>query len=436
MDPSENLKPLKKGTGPLGVCPYLGVQDDPATHFAWAKPGHFCYRVRPSQAIEPGHQENFCLNGKYPTCVVYPASWRGPLPANIKDDAYMDWVKRAAVIKSTITMSGGTQAAAQQAEKTTSRFGMDLSTLREQADFIAEEPITPPWWKRREGKYILIGVFAIILIGLVFWAVILSIQSIFSVNSASSEQSPAGLELTSTWEAIALNLSTDTNNEVVIAELPTHSPSPTDTPSPTSTSTRVPDTATPLLQATTTPLDLTDMITATGTATPNPFTCQDNRAYTLDIVRGPILVPEMGYVYSASTAPSNVSAGWILRNTSACTWENVLLLSIPSNRLLVPYIRLNGQLITEASENQAVSVPPGGEIEVGLIFPIYMASGIRSEWAVVINNFKLLDRPHLLMDVNNWVIGLNLSPTRTTNNRPPGSRDRPPADTPPSIRPP
>lgn len=435
MDPSINPKPIKRGTGPLGVCPYLGVQDDPATHFAWAKPGHFCYRVRPAQAIEPGHQENFCLNGKYPTCVVYPASWRGPLPSNVKDDAYMDWVKRAALIASSITMSGGTRTATQEAEKTTSRFGMDLSTLREQADFIVEEPITPPWWKRRESKYILIGVSAIVLVGLVFWAALLGIQAIFSVSSASSEQSPAGLELTSTWEASVLNLSTDTPNEVIIAELPTNTPSPTDTPSPTSTSTRIPDTATPVLPATATSLDLTVMITATVTATPSPFTCLDNRAYTLDIVRGPILVPEMGYVYSPSSAPSNVSAGWILHNTGACTWENILLLAIPSNRLLVPYIRLNGQLITEASENQAVSVPPGGEVEVGLIFPIYMASGIRSEWALVINNFKLLDRPHLVMDVDNWVIGLSVSPTRTTNNRPRGPRNPSPGDTPPSIRP-
>ncbi len=434
MDSSENLKPIKKGTGPLGVCPYLGVQDDPATHFVWAKPGHFCYRVRPAQAIEPGHQENFCLNGRYPTCIVYPTSWRGPLPANVKDDAYMDWVKRAAMTKSSIASSGGSQTQTHEEGKNTSKFGMDLSTLRDQADFIAEEPIQLPWWKRRESRYILIGVSAIVLIGLVCWAAVLSIQSIIRVSSASSEQSPAGFELTSTAEAIALSVSAITPSEKVIAIMPTITQLPTETPLPASTSTLVPDIATAVLPELTATVDQGIVISVTETATPNPYTCEDNRAYTLDIVRGPILVPEMGYIYSASTAPKNVSAGWILRNTSACTWENILLLSTASNRRLVPYLRINGQLVTETSESQAVSVPPGGEIEVGLVFPLYMARGIQSEWALVINNFKLLDRPHLVLDVNNWVIGLIAAPTSSTISRPPGSHDNS-DNSPPSSRP-
>jgi hypothetical protein len=176
------------------------------------------------------------------------------------------------------------------------------------------------------------------------------------------------------------------------------------------------------------------LLGGTPTDTAIPPSCQDIAAYQPEIVAGPILVPEMGYIYSPSTAPSRVTSGWILRNNSHCTWESILLLSMSNNRLFVPYMRQNGQLINEDSSVQAVSVPPGGEIEVGLAFPLFMASGIRGDWAIVINNFKLLDQPHLVLDVKNWVLGMVASPTQATISRPPGSGNGG-DDDPPDIRP-
>jgi hypothetical protein len=428
MDAPNNPKPIKKGTGPLGVCPYLGVQDDPATHFAWAKPGHFCYRVRPAQAIEPGHQENFCLNGRYPTCVVYPASWRGPLPANVRDDAYMDWVKRAAVIKTGIA-AGGTQAQDKGEVKTTSNFGMDLSTLREQSDFVEDEPIQTPRWKKIDSRYLLTGIGLTIILLLVCLAVYLGLQSLVNTSVASND-TQSGASLTATWEALQAALPTST--PAVVAQNPTDTPIPTATAEPTATWTAIPPTETAPPSTT---IDLSALLSVTLTSTPSPFTCADVQAYTPEIVDGPILVPEMGHIYSPSTSPSRVSAGWVLRNNSPCTWESILLLSLSNNRLFVPYMRLNGQLVTEDDTTQSISVPPGGEIEVGLVFPMFMASGIRGEWVLVINNLRLHDQPHLTLDVKNWVLGLEAPPTQSSGNRPPGPRNSGGDDDPPPVRP-
>jgi hypothetical protein len=344
----------------------------------------------------------------------------------------MDWIKRAAVIKSSITAG----QAARDTGQSTSRFGADLSSLREQAEFVEDEPAANPWWRRVGGRNVVFGVLALVMIALVFWAAILSVQSLFNVTSASMGQTLAEPDLTATWAALGLYTPTQTADVAAIASLPTETSIPTETPQPTQTWTPIPNTPTPTQSPVLSPTeDLAAIVAATLASTSNPYTCQENQAYTYEIVRGPILVPEMGYEYSASTAPSLASAGWILRNTSPCTWESVLLLSVSSNRLLVPYIRQNGVLITEDSTSQAVTVPPSGEIEVGLAFPLYMARSIRSEWAVVINNFRLTDRPHLLLDINNWVLGMNISPTRTTSDRPSGSGDRDNDDEPPPSRP-
>ncbi len=180
MEKNDSEIRIRKGTGPLGVCPYLGVQDDPATHFAWAKPGQFCYRVRPPQAINVSHQENSCMNGRYPTCQVYPASFKGPLPPEIRDDNFTDWGSRAAAIKTSITNIGTSQRDTIPVEKSTARFGVDLSALRDQADFVEmeEEEDAKPWWSSRRGKIILIALIVLPILLLSTWAIILTYQSI------------------------------------------------------------------------------------------------------------------------------------------------------------------------------------------------------------------------------------------------------------------
>jgi hypothetical protein len=425
MDKNQGEIRIKKGTGPLGVCPYLGVQDDAATHYAWAKPGHFCYRVRPPQAIAVSHQENHCMNGRYPTCVVYPASYKGVLPQQIRDDSFADWSARAAAIKTSIVTIGGSKADTQPVEKSTSRFGMDLSSLRDQAEFIDDdEEEAPAWWSTRRGKIALAVLVLLPLIVLSTWAIIMTTWA--SQGAPPSEPIPVAADLTATWQA-------------GLALLPSATPSPTETPTQEPTATFTP-TATPLPATPTATQDSrpsdTPTLAATSTATIPPFTCQEIEAYTVELVEGPILTPEPGFVYSSGSAAPPIRSTWVVKNTSSCNWEEILLASRTSQRLLVPFLRIDGQLVVPNSDESQYAIAPGEQVEILLGFTLTSARSIRSAWDLVINGFRLTNQPPLSLDVYNWVI--NPSPPAVIRDddrdSSSGSSERPTQE-PPSTRP-
>lgn len=53
------------------VCPYLGLADDPRTHFAFATIDHVCHSGAGQKAIDMPHQGSFCLSDNYPDCRRY-----------------------------------------------------------------------------------------------------------------------------------------------------------------------------------------------------------------------------------------------------------------------------------------------------------------------------------------------------------------------------
>lgn len=55
----------------LIVCPYLGLADDPRTHFAFATMDHRCHSRSSLKQIEITHQVSFCLSANYPGCRRY-----------------------------------------------------------------------------------------------------------------------------------------------------------------------------------------------------------------------------------------------------------------------------------------------------------------------------------------------------------------------------
>ncbi len=67
------------------VCPYLGLADDPRSHFAFATAAHRCHSGSRPERIEVAHQGSFCLGAGYPACrryIVPPAQApRSPLLA-------------------------------------------------------------------------------------------------------------------------------------------------------------------------------------------------------------------------------------------------------------------------------------------------------------------------------------------------------------------
>ncbi len=63
--------PAPRGVGPAAdpvFCPYLGLADDPATHFAFATIAHRCGSPRGPREIGLTYQASVCLAANYPTC--------------------------------------------------------------------------------------------------------------------------------------------------------------------------------------------------------------------------------------------------------------------------------------------------------------------------------------------------------------------------------
>lgn len=68
--------PLEAGK----ACPFLGLMDDPKTHFAYPTPGNHCFHSTPALMICPSHQAAVCLEPVHIECPVYQENWQGPLP--------------------------------------------------------------------------------------------------------------------------------------------------------------------------------------------------------------------------------------------------------------------------------------------------------------------------------------------------------------------
>jgi LysM repeat protein len=65
-------------------CPYLGIFDDPKTHFGFATSSNYCYHPDPAEPLELTHQEAYCLTQDYTNCPVYQSTRKGRLPPNIR----------------------------------------------------------------------------------------------------------------------------------------------------------------------------------------------------------------------------------------------------------------------------------------------------------------------------------------------------------------
>ena len=53
------------------ICPYLGLQGDPSTSYAFPNPRNFCHRSKSNQSISLAHQTKYCLSQEYPSCPIF-----------------------------------------------------------------------------------------------------------------------------------------------------------------------------------------------------------------------------------------------------------------------------------------------------------------------------------------------------------------------------
>lgn len=61
------------------TCPFLGLPDDPQSHFSFPEPAHICRAWDKPARVDLAHQGGYCLGGNYPECPRYKRRTR-PLP--------------------------------------------------------------------------------------------------------------------------------------------------------------------------------------------------------------------------------------------------------------------------------------------------------------------------------------------------------------------
>jgi hypothetical protein len=391
--PTSSIEP---DYGAAMPCPYLGLRDDPVTHFAWDNPEHHCHRVDPPQAIRINHQQGYCLSGRFETCAVRNDLNPSPSPSKYR-----------------AVFEGGASPFHLRLPHF-SLPGFALGSSKQHGEAAQEQP-------RRVWPIVLAGLLVPLIIILV-WAIAIN-SSGGGDNQASAS---GGNPLAETMPAV-----------VVIADtLAPSTPTASSTPAPISTATLPPSstpTATSDFAATQTVLALTP--TPTASPTQPLFGCDDSRAYTFNLVEGPILSPEPGYIYNSGEAPPVVTASWILENTGSCQWTSILLLSATSGRLLVPILYVDDVLFIPDADSGSVIAGPGERVQVTLSFSPDIASSIEAEWVVVVDDFTLEEEPHLILDVVNWIIRIQPTATIRPTSRPGTSPTQPPGVTPPSDRP-
>jgi hypothetical protein len=180
-------------------CPYLGLENDPFTCFAYPSNGNFCHRVELPRIVRSSTQLSLCLTSSFETCPVYQA--------------------------------GG----------------------KEKESEVVEEPQedTPPVTKQTSRG----GCMVAFLVGLILLGVVYVLWGRNVVGGILKSKPTAGQTALATKLSTSLLASETGVSAVTPTSLPTASPSPTrtSTPQPTFTPTRTPTPAPPTITPTLTP---------------------------------------------------------------------------------------------------------------------------------------------------------------------------------------
>ncbi len=386
MNVSFPIQPEQKASEQLGACPFLGVKDDPQTRLDYASLANCCHRVIPAQTVEFSHQKAFCLGQNYQTCRVYvePAhsrKLRGAHPAEF-------------------------HARAQEAESNQDpQAGLN--------DWY--EDLQPAKLETRRNWVMIAAALVISVLILGGFSIVNRLRS--TIRQASSAALATEIDETIAETATAAMASTQNPMQATLTQLaflisrPTASP----TPSPTLTATAIPPTNTP-----TPPMPSPTFIPSSTATEAIVASCDEILAYRMAVISGANLTPEIGYIYNVGEPPPVVQSEWTLKNDGPCEINQVALYSLTTSRMFAPILRKDGQTIKISSSDDSAMIAPGQEFEVILSFVPSQARYVTGEWVLVINGFRLVDQPHLMMDAQNWVI---VSSPDTA----PGSTAKPPA---------
>lgn len=73
--------------GPQSICPYIGLYDDPDSLYSYPNSGNYCYNAEPAQSVSISHQQLVCLTNAHSSCKIYPKTWQGALPPEIRSES-------------------------------------------------------------------------------------------------------------------------------------------------------------------------------------------------------------------------------------------------------------------------------------------------------------------------------------------------------------
>ena len=369
----------------LTACPFLGLQDDPHTHFAWPQANHFCYRADPPHSVIEQYQQSHCLNRGHTNCPIYAKTWNGPLPKELRGELSQPWQTRSSAIS--MPFFNREYDSDVEAFEPVDLQDDDVNGKIEPwqqmrtAGFVNEEidePAgKPAWW---------IYISAVAMAGVVISCIVG-----YFIFIGPGRDTGDGVEQSAS--AAEFSLPTPTPTETLLP--PSSTPAPTGTLSPSLTPT---------------PSE-TPLPTITAFTLQSIYDCTDIRAYTYELISGPDLVPDPGYTYVVGTLPVAPEVTWTIQSTSGCDWHTLNIFSLLSGRLLAPIITVDGVVMEQAYPYDDVVVKPGQVVEISLIFSPENARYINNEWVVEVNGFRLPDQAHLVIDVSDWVIALLVTPT-------------------------
>ena len=83
-----------------GICPYLGMQEDPQTCLAYPSEWNLCQHARPAGMVKLEYQRSTCLLSVHTVCPVFVEEGTLPLPPNLR--RRRKWLEPRKVVRGAI----------------------------------------------------------------------------------------------------------------------------------------------------------------------------------------------------------------------------------------------------------------------------------------------------------------------------------------------
>lgn len=419
---------------PVEICPFLGVSSDPQTRVAFADARNYCHSVKPPQSVALSYQEAYCLSHNYQTCEVYGKAGAGGLTSKAKGERTEKAELSPGSSGTTVPQSGiDTKPGSESSDTTvppdtteeheTGEGEEQLrSRLREEA-LKRYQDVAPS----RKGLWVILLFIALVVLAVSVYGFVSRFRQL-SLQSQKVAVDNSNLATTIADMALAADAVATARDEL---DVRAKEKATEDAVNATSAML-----AMELIAAMTpTVADIYPTSTITSTA---PIICQDVSTTSFEIISGPEISPPSGYQLVIGEAVPPLEASWVIKNAGDCIWQKVSLWSQDDNVIVVPSVSQNEQVIDQ-SAGAGLTLPPGQVMKISLRFKFTGAWQVTGEWVLVVNNqLSLYSKPHLTLDVQNWIITLTPTPDpyaiiKATKQTPSGGEGTPPPNSRPAA---